>query len=85
MSEFGLGNNGRYHGNTLAEIRTMAAEAERKRFSALALQLIDLIGDDEYDAFVEANWPDNGITWTKACALVEKKIAEVSNERADIP
>ena len=70
---FGIGNQGNYHGDDLRDLIDQADESARMEYFDLAWRLIDLIGRDAYNAWVDAN-----ITgpWSRNVELIKAKLAE---------
>ena len=62
----------------LAIQRKMIIEDNSKKWEELALgaasDLLDLVGREVFDAWVDANIPDNGLTWREIYRLTEARI-----------
>lgn len=54
MSRYGYGNFGHYRGETLDEMITAKRGTLRAQYDEIAWQIVDLIGQDEYERWVDA-------------------------------
>ena len=72
MSKFGYGNYGGYRGRTLDEIITAKRIQLKADFERVAYELIDIIGDDEWQALVDT-WDDD-ITYSQMTVLVNREL-----------
>ena len=68
MSKFGYGNNGTAYnrGVTIHDLVTEANEAAQDRCAYMKGQLIDLIGEQGVDVWIDETMPDHNITWQEA-------------------
>ena len=73
MSRYGLGNFGHYRGDSLSDLFRNAERAAERRFKEMRSNLIDVIGQAAFEA-----WVDDTLTgeesWAKAKEEIEHEL-----------
>ena len=73
MSRYGQGNYGHYRGVDVQEQIRLTSEQSKIKYSELAWDLIDIIGEAEYEKWVDENLPGD-FSWSLAITLIEQEL-----------